>query len=170
MKIDLTQIRDLAEILRDTDLAEIEIEEGGKRVRLVGQPTNPVVLQQQDKGGEEPVLSTPRSVSDPLSVAVPPSATASSPAAVSPPIDLMASHPGLVKSPMVGTVFLAPEPGAKPYIAEGDSVTVGDTLVTIETMKVMNPIHSPYSGIVRKIAVENGEGVEFGQALAIIEN
>ena len=82
----------------------------------------------------------------------------------------MADHPGLVKSPMVGTVFLAPKPGAEPYITEGDNVAVGDTLVTIETMKVMNPILSPYGGVVRKIAVGDGEGVEYGQILAIIEN
>ncbi|HKR25641.1 MAG TPA: biotin/lipoyl-containing protein, partial [Allosphingosinicella sp.] len=80
-----------------------------------------------------------------------------------------ADHPGAVKSPMVGTVFLSPEPGAPPFIAAGTRVNEGDTLLIIEAMKVMNPIAAPRSGTVREVLVQDGQPVEYEQPLAVIE-
>ncbi|MGB7406059.1 MAG: biotin/lipoyl-containing protein, partial [Pacificimonas sp.] len=79
------------------------------------------------------------------------------------------SHPGAVKSPMVGTVYLSPEPGAANFVKEGDEVNAGDTLLIVEAMKVMNPITAPKAGKVSKLCVENESPVEFDEVLAIVE-
>jgi acetyl-CoA carboxylase biotin carboxyl carrier protein len=145
---DSALIRELALLLDETSLTEIEIERAGLRVRVARNISI--------------AASIPASVS-PLAPASAPSAGAS---AV--PNDL-AMHPGVVPSPMVGTVYWASEPGAKPFIEVGAKVSVGQTLLIIEAMKTMNQIPSPRAGTVTQILVEDGQPVEFGEPLVIIE-
>jgi acetyl-CoA carboxylase biotin carboxyl carrier protein len=90
------------------------------------------------------------------------------PAAASPPED-MASHPGALTSPMVGTVYVAPEPDAPAFVAVGDTVKKGQTVLIVEAMKVMNPITAPNDGKIAQIMVQNGQPVEFGEVLVVIE-
>jgi acetyl-CoA carboxylase biotin carboxyl carrier protein len=139
-------IRELALLLNETSLTEIEIERAGLRVRVA------------------------RNVS--IAASVPSShqsaATLPATAAVADVAD-MAKHPGVVPSPMVGTAYWASEPGAKPFIEVGSNVTVGQTLLIIEAMKTMNQIPSPRAGTVTQILVEDGQPVEFGEPLVIIE-
>jgi acetyl-CoA carboxylase biotin carboxyl carrier protein len=140
-------IRELALLLDETNLTEIEIERAGLRVRVA------------------------RNIS--ISASIPPSyphPAAPQPAAAAPAdaADL-AKHPGVVPSPMVGTAYWASEPGAKPFIEVGTKVSVGQTLVIIEAMKTMNQIPSPRAGTVTQILVEDGQPVEFGEPLVIIE-
>jgi len=143
--VDSEAIRELASLLDETGLTEIELEHGGGKLRVA----RGVVAA----AAPGPVAAGPASP-----------ATAESPAA-----DSDASHPGAVNSPMVGTVYLAAEPGAAPFVKAGDSVAEGDTLLIIEAMKVMNPIRAPRGGKVSRVAVENGGPVEFGQLLMVIE-
>jgi acetyl-CoA carboxylase biotin carboxyl carrier protein len=136
-------VRSLAALINETGLAEIEVEQGGVRVRVVRQHAAPAGV-----------------------VAVPmPGATALSTAAVPDP----AQHPGVVTSPMVGTAYRAPEPGAKPFIEVGSVVEAGATLLIIEAMKTMNQIPAPRSGTVVQILFEDAQPVEFGEPLLIIE-
>ena len=146
MKIDHEAIRNLATLLTETDLTEIEIAEGDKRIRV----TRTVTAQ---------VLSAP--------AAMPHTAPAANaaPAAAEPDLE---NHPGAVKSPMVGTVYLQPEPTAPAFISKGASVQAGDTLLIIEAMKVMNPIKADRGGTVMEILVDDSQPVEFGQPLVII--
>ncbi|HET7886009.1 MAG TPA: acetyl-CoA carboxylase biotin carboxyl carrier protein [Bradyrhizobium sp.] len=144
-------IRELALLLDETSLTEIEIERAGLRVRVA------------------------RNVSIAASVpAVAPVVTAA-PAAASAAVSTPAAgadyskHPGAVPSPMVGTAYWAPEPGAKPFIEVGSKVSAGQTLLIIEAMKTMNQIPSPRAGTVTQILVEDGQPVEFGEPLVIIE-
>jgi acetyl-CoA carboxylase biotin carboxyl carrier protein len=145
---DSALIRELALLLDETSLSEIEIERAGLRVRVARN------------------ISVATSV--PVAVTAPgaPVVAASAAAAVS--ADL-AKHPGVVPSPMVGTAYWAPEPGAKPFIEVGSRVTTGQTLLIIEAMKTMNQIPSPRAGTVTQILVEDGQPVEFGEPLVIIE-
>ncbi len=139
-------IRELALLLDETSLTEIEIERAGLRVRVA------------------------RNIS--IAASVPPSAqvVAALPAAAAPADGAdMANHPGVVPSPMVGTAYWSSEPGAKPFIEVGSKVTVGQTLLIIEAMKTMNQIPSPRAGTVTQILVEDGQPVEFGEPLVIIE-
>jgi acetyl-CoA carboxylase biotin carboxyl carrier protein len=141
-------IRELALLLDETSLTEIEIERAGLRVRVA------------------------RNVSIAASVpaAAPVAAVPLLPAtAVAAPAADMAKHPGAVPSPMVGTAYWASEPGAKPFIEVGSKVSVGQTLLIIEAMKTMNQIPSPKAGTVTQILVEDGQPVEFGEPLVIIE-
>jgi acetyl-CoA carboxylase biotin carboxyl carrier protein len=138
-------IRELALLLDETNLTEIEIERAGLRVRVARN------------------ISIAASV--PATVA--PMAPAAS-AAAAPAADL-AKHPGAVPSPMVGTAYWSPEPGAKPFIEVGAKVSAGQTLLIIEAMKTMNQIPSPRAGTVTQILVEDGQPVEFGEPLVIIE-
>jgi acetyl-CoA carboxylase biotin carboxyl carrier protein len=140
-------IRELALLLDETSLTEIEIERAGLRVRVA------------------------RNVSIAASVpAAAPVAPAPLPAtAVAAPAADMAKHPGAVPSPMVGTAYWASEPGAKPFIEVGSKVSVGQTLLIIEAMKTMNQIPSPRAGTVTQILIEDGQPVEFGEPLVIIE-
>lgn len=147
-------IRELAELLNDTGLSEIEIEKSGLRVRVARQLAvtaaplaMPAVAAAQAPAG---------------SVAT--GATAAASAAADP-----AKHPGAVKSPMVGTAYRAPEPGAAPFIEIGARVAQGDTLLIIEAMKTMNQIPAPKAGTIAAILFENGQPVEFGEPLVIIE-
>jgi acetyl-CoA carboxylase biotin carboxyl carrier protein len=147
---DSALIRELALLLDETSLSEIEIERAGLRLRVARN------------------ISVATSV--PVAVAAPagPAASATAAAAAAAVTDL-AKHPGMVPSPMVGTAYWAPEPGAKPFIEVGQRVTVGQTLLIIEAMKTMNQIPSPRGGTVTQILVEDGQPVEFGEPLVIIE-
>jgi acetyl-CoA carboxylase biotin carboxyl carrier protein len=142
-------IRELALLLDETSLTEIEIERAGLRVRVARNVSIAASLP-----------------AAPLAVAAPAPAPAS-PAVVA-AVD-MAKHPGAVPSPMVGTAYWASEPGAKPFIEVGAKVSVGQTLLIIEAMKTMNQIPSPRAGTVAQILVEDGQPVEFGEPLVIIE-
>lgn len=148
MKIDNQAIKDLAELLTQTGLTEIEIADGDKSIRA----TRSSVVQ---------------AFAPPASYATP--ANNSAPAAVVATAIPNDKHPGAAKSPMVGTVYLQPEPGAKPYAGVGDKVKAGDTLVIIEAMKVMNPIKAEKGGTVTQVLVDDGQPVEFGEVLMIIE-
>jgi acetyl-CoA carboxylase biotin carboxyl carrier protein len=149
---DSALIRELALLLDETSLTEIEIERAGLRVRVA------------------------RNISIAASVASVPTAigaTASAPAVAASSASTAATdlsnHPGAVPSPMVGTAYWAPEPGAKPFIEVGARVLVGQTLLIIEAMKTMNQIPSPRAGTVTQILIEDGQPVEFGEPLVIIE-
>jgi acetyl-CoA carboxylase biotin carboxyl carrier protein len=143
-------IRELAGLLEETGLSEIEIEREGLRVRVSRQMT----VQQAVPaiaGVAAPVAAAP---------------TAAVPAASA--TDL-SKHPGALKSPMVGTVYLAPGPGDPAFVEPGAKVTQGQTILIIEAMKTMNHIPAPKAGVVTAILVGNGQPVEFGELLAIIE-
>jgi len=141
-KIDRDMIRALAELLDETRLTEIEIEHEGLRVRIARQTGPAPAIQYASPSHAHP--------------------------AVAPAADFTA-HPGAVTSPMVGTVYLAPEPGAPRFISVGDVVEAGQTLFIIEAMKTMNPIVAERPGKVTRILVNDGHPVEFGEPLAIIE-
>jgi acetyl-CoA carboxylase biotin carboxyl carrier protein len=158
MQVDTDLVRQLADLLNDTKLKEIEVEDGGRKIRLVRHMD---FAGMGFVGNEAPRART-GFVSEPAQPA--PAPTAAPAAEISP-----ASHPGAVKSPMVGTVYLSGEPGAKPFVAPGDSVREGETLVIVEAMKVMNPIAAPRSGTVRQVLVVDGQPVEFDQPLVIVE-
>ena len=152
MKIDSDAIKELAKLLEDTGLNEIEVADGDKAIR-VSKGANNVVVAGNGGGG----YAMP---SDP---AVPQIANTAAP-------DTTAhSHPGAVTSPMVGTAYCAPEPGASNFVSKGDNVQAGDTLFIIEAMKVMNPIKAEKSGTVTQILIEDGQPVEFGDVLMVIE-
>ena len=148
---DSALIRELALLLDETSLTEIEIERAGLRLRVA---RNISVA-----------ASVVPSVQVPSLASSAPKSSSSSPAV---PADL-ANHPGMVPSPMVGTAYWASEPGAKPFIEVGSKVSVGQTLLIIEAMKTMNQIPSPRAGTVTQILVEDGQPVEFGEPLVIIE-
>jgi acetyl-CoA carboxylase biotin carboxyl carrier protein len=143
--IDQDLIRELARLLDETSLTEIEFERDGQRVRVVRQP-QPIAMAAQ-------------------AAAVP---SASLPITVIPAIE-PGTHPGVVTSPMVGTAYRGPEPGARPYVDVGSVVRTGDTLLIVEAMKTMNQIPAPRPGRVIQILVEDGQPVEFGEPLMIIE-
>lgn len=147
LSIDPDVIRELASLLDETNLSEIEWEEADQRVRV-------------SRGGGGQVIAAP------MAAAPPPPSAAATPA---PAEDEASTNPGAVKSPMVGTVYLAPEPGAAPFAKEGDRVAQGQTLVIVEAMKTMNPIAAPRAGVVAMVLVEDGTPVEFGQPLMIVE-
>ena len=147
---DSALIRELALLLDETSLTEIEIERAGLRVRVARNITI--------------AASMPASVQ-----AAAPGAAASATAAAGAATADFANHPGVVPSPMVGTAYWAPEPGAKPFIEVGAKVTAGQTLLIIEAMKTMNQIPSPRAGTVTQILIEDGQPVEFGEPLVIIE-
>ena len=145
---DAAAVRALADILVATDLTEIEVEHKDGRIRVVRTPAVQNVMQ--------PVAQT-------VAVAAPaPMASAQAPVED-------AAHPGVVPSPMVGVAYLAPEPGAAPYVTLGQTVSAGQTLLLIEAMKTYNQIKAPKSGIVARILVSPGQPVEFGQPLLILE-
>jgi acetyl-CoA carboxylase biotin carboxyl carrier protein len=153
MRIDPALVRELAQLLTDNALTEIEVQDGERRIKVSREPA--------------PVIG-----------AAPTSAPAQqhAPALSAPPMhakeDVGAGEEQVagtaVKSPMVGTAFLSPEPGAKPFIEVGDAVKAGDTLLIVEAMKVMNPITAPEGGVVKKIMVADAQPVEFDQPLVVI--
>ena len=150
MRIDPKLVRELAQLLTDNELTEIEVEDGDRKIKVRRNPA--------------PVIAG--AAAAPVAVA---------PALTAPPMhghedvgqsEDVSGH--MVKSPMVGTAFLSPEPGAEPFISVGDAVKAGDTLVIIEAMKVMNPITAPQGGVIKKIFVADAQPVEFDQSLAVI--
>ena len=150
MRVDTDLVKKLAEMLDENDLSEIEVEDNGRRI----------VVKRKLAVAAAPAVHAP-------AAAAPPAAPAPAPAA--PTEQNAASHPGAVKSPMVGTVYLSGEPGSPPCVAVGARVAEGDTLLIIEAMKVMNPIAAPRAGVVRQILVQDAQPVEYEQPLAIIE-
>lgn len=146
-EMDTEFVRKLAQILHETDLGEIELADGDKKIRVA----RPSIT----------VAAAP--------VAAPPVAAAAAAAAAGAAASDLASHPGAVKSPMVGTAYLAPEPGKPPFVSVGDKVTAGQTLLIIEAMKTFNPIKAPKAGTVAQVLVENAQPVEFGEPLLIVE-
>ena len=141
--VDRVLIRELTKLLDETGLTEIEIEQDGQRVRVA-------------RNAAVPAPAPPRAAAGPA------------PQPVATPLD-PSKHPGVVISPMVGTAYAAPEPGAKPFIEIGVHVKAGDTLLVVEAMKTMNQIPAPRAGTVIKILFEDGQPVEFGEPLVIIE-
>ncbi|HEY0836331.1 MAG TPA: acetyl-CoA carboxylase biotin carboxyl carrier protein [Azospirillum sp.] len=140
--IDGDLIRKLADLLRETGLNEIEFAEGEKRIRVTrGAPASAAVHL----------------------------APAAAPVAAAAPAPVSAQHPGAVTSPMVGTAYLAPEPGSAPFVRVGDPVKAGQTLLIIEAMKVMNPIKAPRGGTLTEITIGDAQPVEFGEVLMVIE-
>lgn len=150
MNVDTKLVRQLAELLDETGLTEIEVEDEGRKIRVARQVSGVVAAA-------------------PVAAVAAPAAAAPAAAAPAPAETDLKSHPGTVKSPMVGTVYLSSEPSAPPFIKEGSSVSAGDTLVIVEAMKVMNPITAPKSGKVVKICVANEQPVEYDQPLVVIE-
>jgi acetyl-CoA carboxylase biotin carboxyl carrier protein len=144
--VDQTLIRELAELLAETGLSEIEVEHDQTRIRVARTLT---------VAASAPVVSAPVG------------AVQAAPAPAAVPSD--ANHPGAVTSPMVGTAFRAPEPGARPYVEVGDVVRQGQTLLIVEAMKTMNQIPAPRAGKIVRILVEDGQPVEFAEPLLIIE-
>lgn len=147
MNVDTALVRELAELLAETGLTEIEVEDGGRKIKVVRSAA--------------PLAAAVQAVA-----AAPAPAPAAAPAAA--PAPAPANDPNAVKSPMVGTVFLAAEPGAANFVSVGQQVKAGDTLVIIEAMKVMNTIAATAAGTVKAILVENAQPVEFDQPLVIV--
>ena len=142
---DSALIRELALLLDETSLTEIEIERAGLRVRVARNITVSAAMPAGFQPAAAAAIAVPAAGAD------------------------LAKHPGVVPSPMVGTAYWAPEPGAKPFIDVGTKVSAGQTLLIIEAMKTMNQIPSPRAGTVTQILVEDGHPVEFGEPLVIIE-
>ncbi len=149
MRVELDLVRALAELLDETGLSEIEVKDGDRAVKVRRDAVPPAFA-----------------ASPAAAAAAPPPAPAAEPAS---PLAELRRNPGLVTSPMVGTAYLAPEPGAAPFVSVGDRVEEGQTLLIIEAMKVMNPIPAPRAGTVRSILVANAQPVEYDQPLAVIE-
>ncbi len=147
-RIDQQMIRDLAGLLNETGLTEIEWNEGSLKVR---------------------VAKTAPAVSAPVYAAAPAAAATGAALPAGAAVDDAASHPGAVKSPMVGTVYVSPDPNSAPFVSVGSVVNAGQTLLIVEAMKTMNPITAPKGGRVTRILIENQQPVEFGQVLLVIE-
>ena len=146
MRVDTALVRELAEMLTANDLNEIEVEDGDRKIKVRRDAPTAVVA------APAPAAAAPAAAQ-----------TAAAPAA---PQEDVGGDP--VKSPMVGTAFMSPEPGAKPFVAVGQAVKAGDTLLIVEAMKVMNPIVAPKAGTVKKINVADGQPVEFDQTLMVL--
>jgi acetyl-CoA carboxylase biotin carboxyl carrier protein len=152
MRIDAKLVRELAELLRENELTEIEVEDGDRKIRVAREPA-------------------PQFEPAPAAAAAP----ASAPALSAPPVqgkEDLGTPPeaagAAVKSPIVGTAFLSPQPGTDPFVSIGDTVKAGDTLLIIEAMKVMNPITAPDAGVIKQILVADAQPVEFDQPLVVI--
>jgi acetyl-CoA carboxylase biotin carboxyl carrier protein len=149
MKIDSDAIRELADLLNETGLTEIEVSEGEQAIRVSKGAAVFSGAAQNVMMASDPAIPGQASVQD------------------SPP--QLGAHPGAVKSPMVGTAYMQSEPGSPPFAKKGDQISIGDTILIIEAMKVMNPIKAEKSGTVMQVLVDNGEPVEYGDVLMIIE-
>jgi acetyl-CoA carboxylase biotin carboxyl carrier protein len=152
--IDEDAIRELTGLLDELGLSEIEVEQNGQRLRVARQ------------GAGAAALSAAQTAA--ASLAAPDTMAIAGPSVVAGMIDA-AAHPGLVPSPMVGTAFRAPEPGAKPFVDIGSTVAAGDTLLIVEAMKTLNQIPAPRAGTVTQILFEDGQPVEYGEPLMIVE-
>ncbi len=153
MQVDTALVRELAELLDSNQLTEIEVKDGDRSIRVVR--TAAAV-----SAGYAPAPNW-----GPAPAAAP---AATAPAAAAAPDDWR-THPGVVKSPIVGTAYLTPEPGGAPYVSEGQTVAVGDTLLIIEAMKVMNPIVAPRAGKVVRVLIRGEQPVEYDEPLVVIE-
>ena len=154
MRIDPALVRELAELLTANGLTEIEVADGDRKIKVQRFPENLGFVGHQAFAAHSPALAP---------------APAAAPAAAAPPTADEEDIGGVtVKSPMVGTAFMSPEPGTKAFIAVGDAVKAGDTLLIVEAMKVMNPITAPTGGVVRKILVSDAQPVEFDQPLVVL--
>jgi acetyl-CoA carboxylase biotin carboxyl carrier protein len=151
--IDPAMIRELAKLLTETDLTEIEVQHADLRIRVARQVTVTATVP----------------VSAPVAMAAPVAAAASAAAAASSPASDLDSHPGVLKSPMVGTAYLGPAPGAKPFVEIGAKVAQGDRVLIVEAMKTFNDIVAPRAGTVTAFLIEDKQPVEYGQPLMIIE-
>jgi len=154
LTVDTALVRELAEMLSETGLTEIEVEEGDRRIRL----------------SRETLMAAPATTTIVAAPAATPSAPAPAAQAAAPaaPEPEAADLTNALRSPMVGTAYLSGEPGSPPFVATGDAVKAGDTLLIVEAMKVMNPITAPKDGTVGQILIGNAEPVEFDQPLVII--
>ena len=150
--MDIRKVKKLIELLEASDIAEIEIHEGEESVRISRHGTLP---------------PGPAAAAAPVTVAAAPAATPPAADAEEAKEPELEGH--IIHSPMVGTFYRAPNPGAKPFVTEGQSVKAGDTLCIIEAMKILNQIESDKTGVVKRILVENGQPVEYNQPLFIIE-
>jgi acetyl-CoA carboxylase biotin carboxyl carrier protein len=148
MRVDTALVRELAELLSDNNLNEIEVEDGDRKIKV---------------RRDAPTAYVSAPVPAPAAAAA-----AAASEATSAPVPQEDVGGETVKSPMVGTAFMSPEPGAKPFIAVGQAVKAGDTLLIVEAMKVMNPITAPKAGTVKKINVADGQPVEFDQPLVVL--
>jgi acetyl-CoA carboxylase biotin carboxyl carrier protein len=153
MNIDTALVRELAELLNETGLTEIEVEDDDRKIRV----------SRGSVAAAAPVYAAAPSAAAPA-----PAAPAAAPAPAEPAAPAGPDLKNAVRSPMVGTCYLAAEPGAAPFIAVGQAVKEGDTLLIVEAMKVMNPITAPASGRVSAILIENAQPVEFDQPLVVI--
>lgn len=151
MQIDVKLVRDLAKMLDQTNLTEIEVADGERRIRVAREPA-----PQAASFVATAPMAAPALASIPA-----PAAPAATPAA---PL----AEANAIKSPMVGTVYLASEPSAPPFVSVGDTVKAGQTLLIVEAMKVMNPITAPTAGTVKAMLVENGQPVEYDQPLIVV--
>ncbi len=152
IRFDPEAVRALADILAETGLTEIEIAEKDSRIRVVRAPA--------------PVAGTAGAVAIAPTVVAPAAPEAAAPA---PAIADVSKHPGAVLSPMVGIAYLAPEPGAPPFVIPGQAVAAGEVLLLIEAMKTFNQIKAPRAGTVSRILVASGAPVEYGEPLLILE-
>ena len=149
MQVDTDLVRQLAELLDATSLTEIEVQDGERRIKVARK-----------------IQAAPAYAPAPAPAPASQAAPAAAAAAPTPP---QVDNSNAIRSPMVGTVYLAPEPGAANFASVGDKVNAGDTLVIIEAMKVMNPITAPHGGTVKAVLVANGSPVEFDQPLVVVE-
>lgn len=149
MQVDVALVRELAALLDDTHLTEIEVEDGDRKIRVA-----------RKAGGGAPIYAPSYAPAPAAPVAAPTSASAAEPAAPA---------GNMVRSPIVGTAYLSAEPGAAPFVRVGAQVAAGETVVIIEAMKVMNAIAAPTSGTVKAVLVDNGQPVEYDQPLIVIE-
>jgi len=152
MRIDPALVKELAQLLTDNQLTEIEVEDGDRRIKVKREPATVVGVAPAAPIAAAPALSAPpmhgkEDIGQPAQEEV---------------------SGETVKSPMVGTAYLSPEPGANPFIEVGKAVKAGDTLLIVEAMKVMNPITAPSAGIIKKIMISDGQPVEFDQPLVVI--
>jgi acetyl-CoA carboxylase biotin carboxyl carrier protein len=149
LNVDTSLIETLAELLQRTGLTEIEISEGDARIRVVRE--QPTAVAHVPHGPRAAPGAAAVSVAEPAGR------------------EVVESHPGAVRAPMVGTVYLTPEPGAPPFVSLGDEIREGQTLLIIEAMKVMNPIRAPRGGRLVQLLVNSGDPVEYGELLMILE-
>jgi acetyl-CoA carboxylase biotin carboxyl carrier protein len=148
--VDLRKLKKLIDLVQESGIAELEVTEGEERVRI-------------SRMGQPPVIAAPAPV---VQVAAAPAVAAAAAAAPAPAAEKVEGH--IVKSPMVGTFYRAPSPGAKVFVEVGDKVGPGDTLCIIEAMKLLNEIEADHGGTVKEIYVENGQPVEYGEPLFLI--
>ena len=153
MRIDPSLVRELAELLTANDLTEIEVEDGDRKIKVV----------RDLRPAAAPAVAAPAHAPAPSAMPQPLTAP---PMHAEPPVGEPEGES--VRSPMVGTAYLTPEPGGNPFVKPGDTVKAGETLLIVEAMKVMNPITAPRGGVIKQILVENGQPVEFDQPLVLL--